>query len=132
MYRPKPNDPLEGAFEGIMGIVDNPNKNGQRFYCSKKVETPGGFKHREQVYDNYVNLDDYSLKESVYLDSQIPSKQDSVRNMAVQDTNELVLDLQAAANFESRSECDSNLAQSIEVDYGSSYEVLDNSSTFSE
>lgn len=35
IYRSPKNDPMEGAFEGIMGVIDNPKTHGLRLFCSQ-------------------------------------------------------------------------------------------------
>ena len=48
-----------------MGVLDDPRKAGQRQYCSKVVETPGDFVHREDMHRCY-DLDGKSEKMSIY------------------------------------------------------------------
>lgn len=84
---------MEGAFEGIMSIIDNPKTHGLRSFCSKLVEAPSEFIHQEEMDKQYLNLDSKSIKESKYVDSCIPSHQDSIQGLAMSQTNDLICDL---------------------------------------
>lgn len=72
-------DPLAGAYEGIMSICDDPRKSGQRFFCSRRIDTEGDYLHQQDIINkNYYNFEEKSEKETLYIDS-CASEIDSVQ-----------------------------------------------------
>ena len=74
----------------------------------------------------YRSLEDKSIKESIYRDFE--SSQDSVMEIQREETQELIYDLRADYGMSEAGDFDSNLAQSIQLDYDSSYELLSSTS----
>lgn len=64
---------FEGAYEGILSILDDPRKQGARFFCRHRLETNGDFVHREDLSKRVQEVDAVSERDSVMHHSYVDS-----------------------------------------------------------
>ena len=117
-----------------MSIMDDPKLRGRRQYCGTTIENED-FMHEADLKEVFTDLEQRSLKNSVLKDSCAYSSEDadSVQRLVIQDTRELIHDLRLnELNHGTRSNYDVSeaLADSIELGYDTSYELLDSASDY--
>jgi len=85
-------EPFEGAYEGIMGVLDDPKKAYCRHFCSTAISGQASFMHREDMTRVYADLNDRSEKLSYFQDSCAISSSDldPVIDIAFVDTKGLI------------------------------------------